>query len=79
MNETEFIKQFADILEYQYDIANLSLDTVFRDLEDWSSLTSVAIQIMVSSDLSSSLSNEELQQAETIRDLYEIISQNINL
>ena len=76
MDKTEFIKQFADILEYTHDTTKLHLDTAFRDLEDWSSLTSTALQIMVSTDLNSSISSEELQQAKTIRDVYEIVLKN---
>ena len=74
MQKIEFIRQFADVLEY--DETKLNLDVIFRDLDEWNSLTSTALQIMVSSDLNSSISSEELQGAKTIKDIYEIILKN---
>jgi|TARA_B110000037_G_scaffold205750_1_gene250950 acyl carrier protein len=62
----EFYKKLSDILEID---SIEDLDTL-RDFEYWDSLTVLSILAMLDSELSVSLSVEELDQCITAKDLY---------
>ena len=62
----EFYKKLSDILEID---SIEDLDTL-RDFEYWDSLTILSILAMLDSELSVSLSVEELDQCITAKDLY---------
>jgi len=62
----EFYKKLSDILEID---SIEDLDTL-RDFEYWDSLSVLSILAMLDSELSVSLSVEELDQCITAKDLY---------
>ena len=62
----EFYQKLSDILEID---SIEDLDTL-RDFEYWDSLTVLSILAMLDSELSVSLSVEELDQCITAKDLY---------
>jgi|TARA_B110000261_G_scaffold135298_1_gene152733 acyl carrier protein len=62
----EFYKKLSDILEID---SIEDLDTL-RDFEYWDSLTVLSILAMLDSELSVSLSVEELDECITAKDLY---------
>jgi|TARA_B110000263_G_C15084575_1_gene407943 acyl carrier protein len=62
----EFYQKLSDILEIE---SIEDLDTL-RDFEYWDSLTVLSILAMLDSELSVSLSVEELDQCITAKDLY---------
>lgn len=68
----EFIKNFAD----QFDDTELSEfqpDTKFRELEEWSSLTGLAVMNMVGKKYGVKLTVLDLRNADTIEELYNIV------
>ena len=62
----EFYQKLSDILEIE---SIEDLDTL-RDFEYWDSLTVLSILAMLDSELSVSLSVEELDECITAKDLY---------
>ena len=73
MEEMEkFVKAFAE----QFDETPLEMfapQTVFHELDDWSSINGLAILNMISRLYQVKLSPEELRQAVTVQDVYELI------
>lgn len=71
-----FIELFREVLE----IENLSIDknTVFRNLDEWDSLTVLSLLAMVSDEYDKAISRDELRNAKTVEDLFNIISQKDN-
>lgn len=70
------LKDFIQNFSAQFDDTDASLfmsDTKFRDLEEWSSLTTLSIIAMVDEEYSLVIKADDLRKAETIGDLFEII------
>lgn len=68
----DFIKNFAE----QFDDTPLSAfhaDTKFRDLDEWSSLTGLAVMNMIAKKYQVKLSVLDLRKADTIGDLYHVV------
>lgn len=72
MEITQFILDFAD----QFDetaIEEFQEITVFRELAEWSSLTGLAVLIMIGRDYGVKLSPEEFKTVTTIKELFNLI------
>lgn len=69
MNEQIFIEKFTEQLE-GYDGASINLDTEFRSIDVWDSLTGVAVQIMISDDFGAVIPDPEFVAAKTVGDIY---------
>lgn len=69
----EFIKNFANQFD-DTDLSEFAPDTLFRDLEEWSSLTGLAVMNMVKKKYGVKLTILDLRSANTIEDLYHVVS-----
>ena len=67
----EFIKDFFDVFD-ETDIEELTPETNFRDLDEWSSLHALATMNMLEQFYGKKISPEEMRAAKTIQDLYNI-------
>lgn len=71
MEIQDFIKNFIDQLE-EHDGSEITMETEFRKLEVWDSLTGAAVQIMISDNYNAPISDSDFKNAKTIADLYEL-------
>ena len=72
MEITQFIIDIAD----QFDetaIEEFQEITVFRELSEWSSLTGLAVLIMIGRDYGVRLSPEDFKTVTTIKELFELV------
>ena len=72
MTLDEFIAAFAE----QFDDTPADAfkpSTVYRDLDEWSSLVALSIISMVDDEMDKQLTGSELRKAGTIENLYNII------
>ena len=67
----EFIKNFYDVFD-ETDIEELTPETNFRDLDEWSSLHALATMNMLEQFYGKKISAEEMKATKTIQDLYNI-------
>lgn len=67
----EFIKNFFDVFD-ETDIEELTPETNFRDLDEWSSLHALATMNMLEQFYGKKISPEEMRATKTIQDLYNI-------
>lgn len=72
MEINDFIQKFAD----QFDDTDASVfksSTVFKDVENWSSLTALSIIAMVDEEYEVRLKGNDINTAVTIEDLFSIV------
>ncbi|WP_439516782.1 hypothetical protein [Sediminibacterium sp.] len=72
MNQEEFVKKFAEQFD-ETDKSVFTLDTVFKDLEEWSSMLALSIIAMVDQECNVSITGAEIVRASTIFDLFQIV------
>lgn len=72
MNMQEFVVNFAN----QFDETELEVfnaDTRFRDLEEWSSLTGLAVLNMIAKKYEVKITPAELKSVETVEALFNLV------
>lgn len=72
MELLEFAQQFAEQLE-ETDVNVIRADTIFKELEEWSSLIALSIIAMVDEEYDVTLKGDDIKNASTIEDLYNIV------
>jgi acyl carrier protein len=73
MQITEFIEKLAEAIEIE-DVAALSADTVFKDLEEWSSLSVMLIIAFFDEEFGKEVNEKDIKAATTIGDLYALVN-----
>lgn len=72
MELKEFIEKFAE----QFDdtpVENFTSTTIFKDLEEWSSLTALSIIAMVDEELEKRINGADIRNTDTIEDLFNLL------
>ena len=77
MEIKEFIENFADQFD-DTDISEIKPETVMRDLEEWSSMIGLSLLNMVDNEYGVKLTFDELKQAITVQNLYDIVEKKQN-
>ena len=72
MELQEFIKNFANQFE-ETDSSVFTKDTVFKNLDEWSSLMALSIIAMVDEEYGVALKGDDIRSADTLEDLFEIV------
>ncbi len=72
MTLDEFVTRFAEEFD-ETPAEQFKADTVFKGLEEWSSLTALSIIAMVDEEFDKSITGAELRSVETSQDLYNLV------
>ena len=72
MEIQDFIQHFADQLD-ETDVNVLTPETNFRDLDEWSSIIGLSIILMVDEEYGITIGADDMKQAQTIGDLFNIV------
>ncbi len=72
MEIQDFIQHFAEQLE-ETDVNVLTPETNFRDLDEWSSIIGLSIILMVDEEYGITIGADDMKQAQTIGDLFNIV------
>lgn len=72
MEVQEFIKNFANQFD-DTDISEFEPETKYRDLEEWSSLTSLAILNMMEKKYNVTIKADEMKKNNTIQELFNLL------
>lgn len=72
MTLNEFIEAFANEFD-ETPVENFAADTVFKELEEWSSLTALSIISMVDDQLEKQVTGADIRNSNTIQDLYNLV------
>lgn len=71
MDLQEFIGKFAEAIEIE-EVENLSSETVFRDLEEWSSLSVMLLIAFYDEEFEKEIGDAAIKECTTIEDLYNL-------
>lgn len=71
MELQEFIEKFADAIEIE-SVENLSAETKFRDLDEWSSLSVIILITFYEEEFGREITNKDIQCCENIGDLFNL-------
>lgn len=72
MELNDFIQNFADQFD-ETPVEEFSAETVFHDLDEWSSLIALSIIAMVDEEYDVTLKGDEMRAAVTIEDLFNTV------
>ena len=67
----KFIQDFLSILE-DTSIEQINMDTIFRDLDEWDSMTALMLIAMFDEIYKKKISGNDIRSANTISDLYKL-------
>ena len=70
--ETQFLNNFIDILDDEPNF-NLELNSKFRDLDEWDSLTALSLIAMLDSEYNITINGDQLKNLETLGDIFNLI------
>ncbi|MFA6738579.1 MAG: acyl carrier protein [Bacteroidales bacterium] len=72
----KFIKNFANQFD-DTEISEFKPETNFRDLEEWSSLTALAVLNMIEKKYNIIIKADEMKKANTIQELFDLLQLKI--
>lgn len=72
MEINEFIENFAAQFD-DTDAAEFKAETVFKDLDEWSSLIALSVIAMADEEYDVQLKGDDIRNSKTIKDLFELI------
>lgn len=72
MEIKEFIQNFADQFD-ETDASVFTTETVFHDLDEWSSLIGLSIIAMIDDEYDVTIKGDELRAAKTVADVFELV------
>ena len=73
MDKNEFLSSFADQFD-DTDVATISLDTKFKDLDEWSSMVALMVIAMVDENYGKKIIGADLRESNTIEELFNRVS-----
>ncbi|MBO7416901.1 MAG: acyl carrier protein [Bacteroidaceae bacterium] len=72
MELNDFIQNFADQFD-ETDASEFKAETVFHELDEWSSLIALSIIAMIDEEYDITIKGDEMRSAVTIEDLFNIV------
>ena len=72
MELKDFIEHFAEQFD-ETDASEFKAETVFKELEEWSSLIALSVIAMVDEEYEVTLKGDDIRNASTIEDLFNTI------
>jgi len=72
MELKEFIEKFADQFE-DTDASEIQANTVFQELEEWSSLTAMSLIALAKEEFGKTITGKEVRSCKTVEQLYNLI------
>ena len=73
MELNEFVKHFANQFD-DTDPSEISAETSFRDLDEWSSLIGLSVLNMIEKKCVVNFTFDDMRNANTVQDLYDIVT-----
>lgn len=72
MEQSTFLENFKNILD-DTDVSLITMDTIFRELTEWSSLTALSLIAMVDEAYSVKLTGDDIKSSKSLNDIFNII------
>ena len=75
MNSNEFIEKFAEAIDCE-STAGLSVNTQFRELDEWSSLSYLSVIAMLDEEYEAQIEEADFKKLRTIGDIIKYVEDN---
>lgn len=72
MELNDFIEKLRDLFE-DTDPEEITRETFFQELDEWSSLTALSVIAMVKTDYERNITGKEIRSCGTVEDLFNLI------
>lgn len=72
MEIKEFIANFAEQFD-ETDASEIQAETVFKDLDEWSSLIALSVIAMVDEEYDITIKGDDIRNSNTIEDLFNAV------
>lgn len=73
MELQDFIQKFAEQFD-ETDASEIQADTIFQDLDEWSSMTAMAIIAFVKTEYGKTVTGREIRSCESVEDLFNLVA-----
>ena len=73
MDISKFVQDF-ELLFDEVEAGSITNDTVFRDIDEWSSLLALVVIAMVDEEYEIKLTGDDIRTSVTVQDLFDKIS-----
>ena len=74
MNKEEFLANFAFLFD-ETDESEITLDTIFKDIAEWSSLVALTVIAMCDEEYDVKVKGDDITKAFTVEDLFNIVEE----
>lgn len=72
MKQEDFLENFANQFD-ETDASEITFNTVFKGIDEWSSLLSLSIIAMCDEEYDVKIKGDDIRNAVTVEDLYNIV------
>ena len=72
MELKKFIENFAEQFD-ETDVSEIKADTVYKELDEWSSLIALSVIAMVDEEYDVTIKGIDIRNSETIEDLFNVV------
>ena len=72
MQLKDFIEVFAEQFD-ETDASEIQADTVFKELDEWSSLIALSVIAMVDEEYDVTIKGDDIRNSNTVEDLFNIV------
>lgn len=73
MELSKFLVDFAEQFD-DTDASEITENTVFHELDEWSSLIGMSLIAMVKTEYGKTITGKEIRECVTVKDLFDLIS-----
>jgi len=73
MEFNEFLTKFAEQFD-DTDVSKIQISTVFQDIDEWSSLTSLGVIALAKTEYGKTITGSELRACVTVGDVFNLIN-----
>ena len=72
MELNEFVENFAEQFD-DTDASEIKAETIFKELEEWSSLIALSVIAMVDEEYDIAIKGDNIRNSKTVEDLFNIV------
>ena len=76
MELKDFIENFANQFD-DTDTSEIKAETVFKELDEWSSLIALSVIAMVDEEYDVTIKGDDIRNSNTIQDLFNIVQSRV--
>lgn len=73
MELKEFIENFANQFD-DTDASEIQAETVYKDLDEWSSLIALSVIAMVDEEYDITIKGDDIRNSNTVEDLFNVVN-----